>query len=185
MRKRGPVQAQLSHSRTRAFGPQHGIHSGPIPWVKRCQFHVHNQRFNCGQINVLMALNDIGPGDGATVLIPASHKSNFRHPELDTYRMKSDEASSGDGITGGIEVHLAAGDALLFVDAICHGSACRVNSGERRVAVYRYGPSWGFFRHPYRPSQALMERVTPRQRSIVFPHEKVISPAGSLSAALS
>ncbi len=180
----GPLFIDENFASIRGPGEAIGVHSGPVPWVKRCQFHVHNQRFNCGQVNVLMALRDIGPGDGATVVIPASHKSNFVHPEIARYAMTKDGASC-DGITGGMEVHLQAGDALLFVDAICHGSAKRVNPGQRRIAVYRYGPSWGFFRHPYRPSKALLERLTPERRQIVFPHEKVISPAGSVSAAVS
>lgn len=171
----GPLFIDENFANIRGPGEAIGVHSGPVPWIKRCQFHVHNQRFNCGQINILMALNDIGPGDGATIVIPASHKSNFRHPEFDKHSMKA--KSSGDGITGGIEVHLNAGDALLFVDAICHGSARRVNPGQRRIAVYRYGPSWGFFRHPYRPSKALLERLTPERRTIVYPHEKIISPS--------
>ena len=70
-----------------------------------------------------------------------------------------------------MEVHLNAGDAILFVDAIMHGSASRVNEGQRRIAVYRYGPSWGFFRHPYRPSAELLDRLTPERRSIVMPHD--------------
>ena len=65
---------------------------------------------------------------------------------------------------------IKAGDAILFVDAIMHGSARRVNEGQRRIAVYRYGPSWGFFRHPYRPSDDLLGRLTERQRGIVMPH---------------
>jgi len=180
----GPLFIDENFASIRGPGEAIGLHSGPVPWVKRCQFHVHNQKFNCGQINILMALNDIGKGDGATMVIPGSHKSNFRHPEFDLNVMKQGEARSVDNVTGAIEVHLNAGDALLFVDAICHGSAKRVNEeGKRRIAVYRYGPSWGFFRHPYRPSRALLERLTPERRSIVFPHEKIISPAGSVSAA--
>ena len=64
---------------------------------------------------------------------------------------------------------MQAGDALLFVDAICHGSAKRVNPGQRCVAIYRYGPSWGSFRHNYRPSPELLARLTPERRRIVAP----------------
>ncbi len=74
-----------------------------------------------------------------------------------------------DNVEGAIEVHLNAGDVILFVDAICHGSAARVNPGERRIAVYRYGPSWGNFRHPYAPSPEFLERLTPERRKIVQP----------------
>jgi hypothetical protein len=48
-----------------------------------------------------------------------------------------------EGIEGAIECHLKSGDALMFVDAIMHGSAERVNPDQRRMAVYRYGPSGG------------------------------------------
>ena len=77
--------------------------------------------------------------------------------------------NSVDGIEGAIEVHLKAGDALLFVDAIMHGSARRMNPGQRRIAVYRYGPSWGSFRHSYRPSAELLARLTPQRRQVVLP----------------
>jgi ectoine hydroxylase-related dioxygenase (phytanoyl-CoA dioxygenase family) len=83
--------------------------------------------------------------------------------------MQAGQLASVDGVEGAIEVHLQKGDAILFTDTINHGSAERTNSGERRIVVYRYGPSWGFFRHPYRPSAELLERLTPAQREIVWP----------------
>ena len=104
------------------------------------------------------------------MVIPGSHKSNIIHPEFCRSQITTDRGTSVDGITGAIEVHLNAGDAILFVDAIMHGSARRINEGQRRIVVYRYGPSWGFFRHAYRPSTALLQRLTPVQRSIVMPH---------------
>ena len=121
-------------------------------------------------------MRDIGPGDGATMLIPGSHKSNIPHPEYD-HAAISDTPTSVDGVTGAIEVHMKAGDALLFVDAIMHGSAARVNEGQRRIAVYRYGPSWGFFRHEYRPSEQLMRQLSDEQKQIVMPHRIVLSPS--------
>lgn len=76
---------------------------------------------------------------------------------------------STDDVKGAIEVHLQAGDALLFVDALMHGSARRINDGQRRICVYRYGPSWANFRHDFTPSEALLERLTEQRRKIVFP----------------
>lgn len=87
--------------------------------------------------------------------------------------MKPGVVTSVDDVEGAVEVHLNAGDALLFVDAIAHGSARRVNPGERRIVVYRYGPSWGNFRHPYRASQELLDRLTPRQRAVVCPQPPI------------
>jgi Protein involved in biosynthesis of mitomycin antibiotics/polyketide fumonisin len=159
---RGPGQALRLHS---------GGHVGTI----RTQYRFHAGKFHCGQVNVLVALNDIGPGDGATMVIPGSHKSHLRHPQTVAVDRR-DEQGSVDGIAGAVEVHLEAGDALMFVDAIMHGSARRVNPGQRRMTVYRYGPSWGYFRHPLRPSEALLARLTPQRRRIVMPHQAPLSP---------
>ena len=161
---RGPGGAQRLHS---------GGHVGTI----RTQFRYHAGKFHCGQINILMALTDIGPGDGATMVVPGSHKSNIRHPQTVALERRGDEIAM-DGVVGAIECHLQKGDALLFVDAIAHGSARRTNPGERRVCVYRYGPSWGYFRLPYRPSPELLERLTPRRRSLVHPHNEAVLPPG-------
>ena len=56
--------------------------------------------------------------------------------------------------------------------------ARRTNPANRRIAVYRYGPSWGHFRLPYRPSQELLARLTPRRRGLVYPHGDAVLPPG-------
>jgi ectoine hydroxylase-related dioxygenase (phytanoyl-CoA dioxygenase family) len=91
--------------------------------------------------------------------------------------------NSVDGIEGAIEVHLNKGDALVFVDAIMHGSARRTNPGQRRIAVYRYGPSWGGFRHGYTPSPELLARLTPERRQIVAPPRTVYRPQANPATA--
>ncbi|GAB4445449.1 MAG: hypothetical protein Kow00120_15460 [Anaerolineae bacterium] len=164
----GPLFIDENFANIRGPGEAIGLHSGGHEGVKRTQFRVHNGRFHCGQINILMALTDIGPGDGATMVIPGSHKANFAHPDFARHRMGG-EVASVDNVAGAIEVHMRAGDALLFVDAISHGSAKRTNPGERRIIVYRYGPSWGNFRHGYQPSPELLARLTPERRQIVQP----------------
>ncbi|MDX1681619.1 MAG: phytanoyl-CoA dioxygenase family protein [Phycisphaeraceae bacterium] len=153
----------------RGPGERIGMHSGNYMASRRTKFDYRDGQFMCGQVNVLVALNDIGPGDGPTMVIPGSHKSNFAHPGQADHDF--DASHSMDGAVGSIEAHLDAGDALIFTDSISHGSAERKNEGERRLCVYRYGPSWGFFRHGFRPSRQLLERLTERQRKIVWPHE--------------
>ncbi|MDC9823081.1 hypothetical protein PRN20_04995 [Devosia sp. ZB163] len=87
-------------------------------------------------------------------------------------------AVDNSGQQEAIECRLEKGDALLFVDAIAHGSARRTNPGNRRIAVYRYGPSWGHFRLHYRPSPELLDRLPPRRRGLVYPHGEVVLPPG-------
>ncbi len=168
----GPLFIDENFANLRGPGEAIGLHSGGDIGVKRTLYHYHNGRFNCGQIDILIALNDIGPGDGATMVIPGSHKANLPHPETERYRMRGEDAAV-DKVTGAVEVQLQAGDALLFVDALMHGSSRRSNPGERRIIVYRYGPSWGNFRHGYQPSPELLARLKPERRAIVQPQKLI------------
>ncbi|NKB66290.1 MAG: hypothetical protein GKR89_04445 [Candidatus Latescibacteria bacterium] len=163
----GPLFIDENFVNFRQPGEAIGLHSGGYPPIHRNQFRYHGGRFMCGQVNVLLALTDIGPGDGGTMIIPGSHKSNFIHPYLDRHRMA--KGATVEGAEGSLEVHLKAGDALIFVDGLSHGSAKRANPGTRRIAVYRYGPSWSNFRHGYEASPELLARLTPQRRQIVQP----------------
>ena len=46
------------------------LHSGAHKRRVRTQFRYHDSEFRCGQLNILVALTDIGPGDGATMIVP-------------------------------------------------------------------------------------------------------------------
>lgn len=152
----------------RRSGGYFPMHSGGQDGVIRNQYGFSNGKFRCGQVNILLALTDIGPGDGGTRILPGSHKSNIAHPIFDqpfADRVKADD----EVVEGSIEVHLKAGDALMFVDALSHGATKRTNPGDRRVVIYRYGPMWGSTRYGYRYSPELLARVTAAQRKILEP----------------
>jgi ectoine hydroxylase-related dioxygenase (phytanoyl-CoA dioxygenase family) len=78
------------------------------------------------------------------MLIPGSHKSNLLNPG---FTAEGRQALGADKdmsrVPGAVEIFMKAGDVLLFVDSTAHGSAPRTNEGERRFALYRYGPNWG------------------------------------------
>lgn len=148
--------------RTGGFFP---IHSGGQDAVVRNQFRFVNGKFRCGQVNILMALTDVGPGDGGTLVVPGSHKANFLHPDIPTNY--GDRGPYKKLPAGAIEVHLKAGDAILFVDALMHGATARTNPGERRVVIYRYGPIWSKTRHGFEYSEELLARLTPARRKIL------------------
>ncbi|HEV2517365.1 MAG TPA: phytanoyl-CoA dioxygenase family protein [Devosia sp.] len=144
------------------------LHSGGQDGVVRNQFRFVNGQFRCGQVNILLALTDIGPGDGGTRILPGSHKSNIAHPVF--ARNFSERVKDEDEVVeGSIEVNMKAGDALMFVDALSHGATKRINPGDRRVVIFRYGPSWGNTRYGFKYSQELLDRVTPEQRKILEP----------------
>lgn len=149
----------------RGPGDYHPVHSGGFRKAMRGQYLYQHGVFRCGQVNVLVALTDIGPGDGGTLVIPGSHKSNLQHPQLDDFRGRQ-----MDEMVGVVSPVLRSGDALVFTDALAHGAATRTNrQDERRTVIYRYGPSWGATRRGYRYSDELLERLTPERAKILQP----------------
>jgi ectoine hydroxylase-related dioxygenase (phytanoyl-CoA dioxygenase family) len=149
----------------RNAGGHHPVHSGAYQGALRGAYHYANGVFRCGQCNVILAISDVGPGDGPTMVIPGSHKSNFPHPNAGDYG----RGDRMDHLEGAVPLHLKKGDALLFVDGVMHGGSSRTNPGERRVTIFRYGPLWGATRFGYEYSKELLDRLTPERRKILQP----------------
>ena len=104
----------------------------------KAQYRFANNTFMSGQINMALALSDIGPGDGATMLLPGSHKANVPRPA----EMRPSDPGTMEGVEGAIEVHLKKGDVLLFTDGVMHGGARKTTPGVRRTIWYRYTMAW-------------------------------------------
>jgi hypothetical protein len=176
------LSIQENFLNVRERGGYIGIHSGGhIPAAIFSTRH-HTGAWNVGQINVLMALTDIGPGDGATVVVPGSHKSHMVHPAMvggdqQTYR---DDMPASEGLMTQ-EVHLRKGDALMFTDAITHGSSPRLNPGQRRVMIYRYTPHSIMPRFNYVPSPEFLARLTPRRRALIEATPMRLAPGRTLA----
>ncbi|NKB72797.1 MAG: hypothetical protein GKR89_37475 [Candidatus Latescibacteria bacterium] len=154
----------------RGQGGYIGIHCGGATPVSYMTFRQENTgEWLVGQINVISALQAIGPGDGATTLIPGSHKSAMRHPMLNGEQKvyRSDDAAGNQ--IGMQELHLDAGDVLMFTDSITHGSAARTNPGHRRMVLYRYSPRFLRSRFHYVPSPELLASLDQEQRQIIQP----------------
>jgi len=60
------------------------LHSGAHKRRQYTQFRYHNGQFRCGEINIMLALNDWHSGDGVTMVVPGSHKSIIIHPAFAT-----------------------------------------------------------------------------------------------------
>jgi ectoine hydroxylase-related dioxygenase (phytanoyl-CoA dioxygenase family) len=156
----------------RAEGGYLRVHSGGYRKAIRGQYRYVDGVFRCAQVNVLVALTDIGPGDGGTLVIPGSHKANFPHPQAKDFK-----SERMDSMVGVVQPELKKGDVLIFTDTIAHGAASRTNKeGERRTVIYRYGPVWGATRGGYRYSDELLARLTPERRAILQPIPPRVPP---------
>ena len=144
-----------------------GIHSGGHMPIHYMTFRQPNTgEWMVGQINVITALTDIGPGDGPTTLVPGSHKAAIPHPKLTGGTVYRTDGAAGEQL-GMMELYLNKGDTVMFTDAITHGSAERTNPGHRRMILYRYSPGWVRERFNYQPSEALLARLTQERRDII------------------
>ena len=154
------------------------LHAGADTRRQETQFRFHNNEFRCGMVNMVLALNDCGAHGGNTAVVPGSHKANLQHPEYNNpdprsprgwKRRASSEGIPGgqggymDGVEGAVEVTLMAGDCLLFVDCITHGSTKRTIPGARRAVLFRYAPKW--LAPP--PPEAWMEQLTDAQKALL------------------
>lgn len=152
----------------RGQGGYIGIHGGGAIPLCYLTFRQENTgEWMVGQIDVICALQDVGPGDGATTIIPGSHKSAMKHPMLLQEGYRSDVTAGAQ--VGMKEIFLEAGDVLMFADTLTHGSAARTNEGYRRIVLYRYSSRLLRCRFNYVPSQALMASLIDEQREIIQP----------------
>ena len=157
----------LSVTRKGSYVP---IHSGGHNKSYRTSFRYHNDNFYCGNFNVLLALNDIGPGDGGTMIVPGSHKCNLQSPLIKEKNGQHKNVVELTEMTPYLkEMHLDAGDAVIFTDACTHGASVRTNEGERRILIYRYTAFWMKSADGFEPSEELLARLTPERRKIVRP----------------
>ena len=150
------------------------IHSGGHAPLFYFTFRQENTgEWMVGQINILMALQDIGPGDGATVIVPGSHRATLPHPRLKREGKgivaAHDIREAAGTAFGAREVYLKAGDTLFFADCVTHGSAERTNEGYRRAIIYRYSPRFLRTRFNYELSEELSVRLTPERLAILQP----------------
>ena len=117
-----------------------------------------NGRMNNGLMSVSYSLSDVDPEDGGFACIPGSHKANYLCP-LEVRRLEID--------LGCIRhIPMRAGDAVIFTEALTHGTLPWKADHERRLLRYLYSPSSHL--HSYNPQWEEIE-LSALQRAIVGP----------------
>ena len=86
-----------------------------------------------GFVVVTWVLSDTGPDHGGFCCIPGSHKSNFKLPP------QIDQAPEEAPCV--IIPNAPAGSAILFTEALTHGTAAWRGKHERRSLLYKYSVS--------------------------------------------
>ncbi len=108
-----------------------------------------------GFVVVAWNLSDTGPGLGGFCCIPGSHKSNYKLPQ------QIDEAPEQAACV--VMPSAPAGSAILFSEALTHGTAAWQAKHERRSLLYKYCVSHMAWTSQRVRPPANME-LTPRQQ---------------------
>jgi hypothetical protein len=140
----------------------HALHFGhhwdhPGVWYRTGDGRIRN-----GLVVVAFALTAQPAGGGGFCFVPGSHKSNFE-------RSQDIEALRDAGLVRNPSI--AAGDALIFTEAVTHGSLPWSNEHARRVVFHRYAAKT----NQYGPGlhtavfPAWVDELTPAQRAALEP----------------
>ncbi len=139
-----------------------GTHSYPIH-----HYECRNEQIRCGLTVVAWSLTDCGPGDGGFACIPGSHKSNFPTPP-DVARLERDL-----GVVK--QVVVRAGSAIIFTEALTHGTMPWRAKHERRSILYKYSPGPLSYAGDHLPEGVAedMDAFTPEQQAVLEPPHRI------------
>jgi hypothetical protein len=132
-----------------------GLHGGGTPFDPAQHYRSDGGRIRTGLVAAQWALVDHPPGGGGFVCVPGSHRSGFPLPP----------AADADLV---VHVPLAAGDVVVFTEALIHGTAPWRRDEERRTLVYKYSPGNSAYSRVHWPEE-LLATCTERQRLLLQP----------------
>jgi ectoine hydroxylase-related dioxygenase (phytanoyl-CoA dioxygenase family) len=108
------------------------LHGGNVPYDPG-QFYLNRQgRMYNGLVVVAYNLADVNEGDGGFGCVPGSHKVNFNLPE----RWRDSGVAMNEGVA--VSVPAPAGSAIIFTEALTHGTLPWRGGHQRRTLFYKY-----------------------------------------------
>ena len=133
---------RLDHDYAEIMRPGSGplgrtLHAARFPFDPTQYFNFHQGHMRNGLTVVAYNLKDVNPGDGGFRCVPGSHKSNYPFPE--EWRSSDNMQPVVETITG------SAGSAVIFTEALTHGTMSWNGKDDRRTIFYKYSPhsiSW-------------------------------------------
>jgi ectoine hydroxylase-related dioxygenase (phytanoyl-CoA dioxygenase family) len=113
------------------------MHMHGTPIISKCQYHCRNGQMVSTLTKAVFPMIDCDIDDGCFAVIPGAHKSNFPRP----WGNHPDENPVLTPIPAKV------GDAIIFTEALTHGSVMNISGRRRRTVYYCYSigymPDWG------------------------------------------
>ncbi|NKB67997.1 MAG: hypothetical protein GKR89_13130 [Candidatus Latescibacteria bacterium] len=155
----GPYRLNHTYTIYRRGGGYTGLHMHGTPIIPKCQYHCRNGQMVSTLTKVVFPMLDCVAEDGCFAVIPGAHKSNFPRP-WGGHPEENPPLSP---------VPAKAGDAIIFTEALTHGSTVNTSGRPRRTLYYCYSigymPDWGG--QHLRFSEGLGHRLSPAQEEIL------------------
>jgi ectoine hydroxylase-related dioxygenase (phytanoyl-CoA dioxygenase family) len=141
----------------------HVLHGGGDSDDPTGFYRFQNGRLRCGLTVVSWQLSDVPEGAGGFCCIPGSHKANLPTPS-EVARLERDL-----GVVR--QVTAEAGDAIVFTEALTHGTLPWKADHDRRSILYKYSPGPMSYSSRHLPPgvEEILEELTPAQRAVLEP----------------
>jgi ectoine hydroxylase-related dioxygenase (phytanoyl-CoA dioxygenase family) len=136
------------------------LHGGGTPFDPGQFYRWDNGRPRCGLTVVAYNLHDVNPGNGGFAAVAGSHKANAPFPN--GWRDLNESHPFVTAVTG------PAGAAIIFTEAMTHGTLPWNAPHDRRTLFYKFSPSEISWSASYYDPDAYAD-LTPRQRAILEP----------------
>ena len=151
------------------------LHGGPWRYESDHWYRYHDGVMRNGLTVATWNLTDIGPGDGGFACVPGSHKSNF-----DAGDIPEEVRSFERPVEYVVQPAGEAGDALIFTEAVIHGTMPWRSSTERRTLLFKYSPGHSSWARDWFGG-CDVGALTPQQQRLLAPpsaqaHEPVVQP---------
>lgn len=147
------------------------LHGGGGESNSLCWYEVIDGRMRNTLLNISYVLSDVRPGDGGFVCIPGSHKASYPCPPA---------LARFEGYEGHAQqIAAPAGSAIIFTEALMHGTLPWTGRDDRRTLFIRYSPGSMCFRaDPMPPNYAqFAHELTPLQQALVEPPYYMCRPS--------
>ena len=143
------------------------LHGSSGPHFDPNQYYIFRDgRMHNGLSVASIQLTDVNPGDGGFALIPGSHKGNFACPGEMRRNLKYQEHIR--------QITCRAGDAVIFTEAVTHGTLPWTSDEPRRSIMTRYTAG----NLAYVPAPPVPEWANDREQAVLQPpyHSRLDRP---------
>jgi hypothetical protein len=135
------------------------LHMGATPLHPKATYMCNNGQIYSMLTKAVFPIQNNRAEDGCFAVVPGSHKANFKRPFGD----HPDDNPALVAVPG------EPGDAVVFTEALTHGSMPNVSGRPRRTVFFCYSvgfmPDWGKLGLSF--TEGFMGHLTDRQREVV------------------